>query len=224
MSAEARRSRPVDPAPLTYNVAQLLTELPGASRHYTLAGATIPLPEPLRLADPIEGRVDLGRTNRGLIVRGELAASIEGECSRCLRPIEIPVTVRIEEEALPSIHPESGLPLAAGTEPDALRLTDHHELELGPVVGEAISLAEPIAPLCQPDCPGLCPICGERLDAGPHDHGDDDIDPRLAALRAFRPADEAGDEDEPDAESDGQAAVEAAPGAPVEVDADRQTR
>jgi hypothetical protein len=29
--------------------------------------------------------------------------------------------------------------------------------------------------------------CGGRLDEGAHDHRDDDIDPRLEALRGFRP-------------------------------------
>ncbi|MEA2578347.1 MAG: Large ribosomal subunit accumulation protein YceD, partial [Chloroflexota bacterium] len=37
------------------------------------------------------------------------------------------------------------------------------------------------------DCPGLCPTCGLPLDEGEHDHPDDDIDPRLAALRGFKP-------------------------------------
>jgi hypothetical protein len=30
-------------------------------------------------------------------------------------------------------------------------------------------------------------VCGLPLDEGEHDHPDDDIDPRLEALRAFRP-------------------------------------
>jgi uncharacterized protein len=66
------------------------------------------------------------------------------------------------------------------------RLTGHHELELGPLVAEAIALAEPIAPLCEDACPGLCPTCGERLGPGHDAHPDDAIDPRLEALRAFR--------------------------------------
>ena len=52
---------------------------------------------------------------------------------------------------------------------------------------KAISLAEPIAPLDRPDCPGLCSVCGQPLDEGEHDHGEDEIDPRLEALKAFRP-------------------------------------
>ena len=72
-------------------------------------------------------------------------------------------------------------------EPEVSRLTDHHELDLETPVREAFQLAEPIAPLCRPDCPGLCVVCGGRLEEGTHDHPDDDIDPRLEALRGFHP-------------------------------------
>jgi uncharacterized protein len=45
-----------------------------------------------------------------------------------------------------------------------------------------VVLALPVAPLCRPDCPGLCVECGERLadlDAG---HSHQMLDPRWAAL------------------------------------------
>ena len=54
------------------------------------------------------------------------------------------------------------------------------------LAGEAISLNEPIAPLCEAACPGLCITCGERLGPGHAAHDEDDVDPRLEALRAFR--------------------------------------
>jgi DUF177 domain-containing protein len=174
-------------APLVWNVAGLLTDDPGATRDYMVAGATIDLGDGLRLADPIEGRVRLARTNRGLIVTADLSTAIEAECSRCLRDIEVPVQISIEEEALPSIDIHTGAPVAPepGDE-EPLRLTDHHELDLETAVREAILLAEPIAPLCREDCLGLCAVCGERLEAGVHDHPTDDVDPRLEALRNFK--------------------------------------
>jgi uncharacterized protein len=46
-------------------------------------------------------------------------------------------------------------------------------------------LALPFQPLCQDDCPGLCPECGARLADDP-DHGHDaPVDPRWAALGAL---------------------------------------
>jgi uncharacterized protein len=179
-------------APLTYPLAGLLAEPVGSTRHFAVSGVTIPLPGDLRLAGPIDGRVDVARTNRGVLVRADLRATIEGSCSRCLRDVEVPLEIGLDEEVLPSIDLATGRPVDASREPEVARLTDHHELELGPLVGEAISLAEPIAPLCEEDCPGLCPTCGERLGPGHPAHAEDEIDPRLEALRGFQV--DAGDE------------------------------
>ena len=173
-------------APLTYPLAGLLGEPYGTTRQFEVHGVTIPLPEDLRLAGPIEGRVDVTRTNRGVIVRADLETVIEGSCARCLRDIEVPIEMALDEEVLPSVDLASGLPVDRTAEPDVARLTDHHELELAPLVAEAISLAEPIAPLCEAACPGLCPTCGERLGPAHRAHPEDDIDPRLAALQGFR--------------------------------------
>ena len=172
--------------PLTWNVAGLLSEPSGSTRDYRVAGVTIDLGEDLRQADPIEGDVRLSRTNRGLLVHADLATSLVAQCSRCLRDIEVPIEVHLEDEALPALDMATGAPLDTSAEPDVMRLTDHHELELEAPVREAIQLAEPIAPLCEPDCPGLCSVCGERLAGPPHDHAEAEVDPRLEALLGFR--------------------------------------
>jgi DUF177 domain-containing protein len=173
--------------PLSWNVAGLLADSVGSTRTYSVSDVEIQLPEGLELASPIAGRVKLTRTNRGILADARLSTTLAGECARCLRPLATPIEVVLEEEYLPSIDLSTGRPVDSASEPEALRLTDHHELDLGPSVSDAISLAEPIAPLDRPDCPGLCSVCGQPLDEGEHDHGEDEIDPRLEALKAFRP-------------------------------------
>jgi DUF177 domain-containing protein len=202
MNAEGRRAKPrstdqppatgrPDPEnPLVWNVAGLLGEGIGAVRDYVFDGVSIDLGEDLRLASPIEGRVHLARTNRGLLVDADVTASLAMQCARCLRDTEVPIEAEFEQEALPSIDIATGAPVPADPADevdDVIRLSDHHELDLERSVREAIQLAEPIAPLDRPDCPGLCVVCGLPLDEGSHDHPDDDIDPRLEALRAFLP-------------------------------------
>jgi uncharacterized protein len=182
-------ARPLD-GPLVWNVAGLLGDDPGASRDHDVADARPELPEGLQLAQPVAGHVHLSRTNRGILVHATLTAALAETCSRCLRPAVVPLTLDIDEEYLPSLDLLTGAPVPVADEPDALRLTDHHELDLETPVREAIILAEPIAPLDRPDCPGLCSVCGEPLDEGTHDHPGDDIDPRLAALRAWEPSQE----------------------------------
>jgi uncharacterized protein len=181
-------SAPTD-APLAWTVAGLLGDEPGADRVFDVDGVMMDLGDNLELAQPIAGRVRLVRTNRGILAFADLHAALALECSRCLREIVHPVEVRLEEEYLPALDLATGRPLPIDDEPDVARLTDHHELDLEPAVRDAILLAEPIAPLCEPDCPGLCIVCGLRLDDGAHDHPGDDIDPRMEALRAFRAED-----------------------------------
>lgn len=178
-------ARPND-GPLVWNVAGLLAEAAGASRDHAVEGVRIDL-EDLALAEPIDGRVRLSRTNRGILAQADLHAALALECSRCLRDVAVPVDARLQEEYLPSLDLATGRPVPVEDEPDVPRLNDHHELDLETPVREALQLAEPIAPLCRPDCPGLCIVCGGRLDEGTHDHPEDDIDPRLEALRGFRP-------------------------------------
>ena len=186
---DTHQPHPVDTHgdPLTFALSGLMAEPPGTVREYEIEAVAVDAGEGLVLTEPVGGRLRLLRTNRGLVVDARLATAIAGECARCLRPLATPVQLRIDEEVLPSIDFASGLPvpLEEGADPEAPRLTDHHELELRPLVAAAISLAEPIAPLCEPDCPGLCPECGQRVEPG-HPVHDEPIDPRLEALLAFR--------------------------------------
>ena len=192
-------SHPVDAHgdPLTFNVSGLLAEAPGSVREYPIDDVDVDPGEGLVLTRPVSGGIRLLRTNRGLVVESDLRTALDGVCSRCLRPAITEVHVRLAEEVLPTIDLASGAPveLEEGEDPETPRLTDHHELELRPLIAEAISLQEPIAPICQRGCPGLCEECGERLSPG-HSHGDGPIDPRMEALLGFRPAADA-PEDEP---------------------------
>ena len=179
------RKRPSDPM-LSYNVAGLLRSAPGTSRDYPLYAEHLEVAEDVRLAAPLDGEVRLSRTGRSILAHAVVRTALEERCSRCLQPVATPVEVTVDEEALPSIDIDSGLPVDRSAEPDALRLDDHHELDLTEPIREAVSLAEPIAPLCRPDCAGLCEICGVDLNADPtHAHGDASIDPRLAVLAGW---------------------------------------
>ena len=172
---------------LRYNVADLLRSAPGTSERQQVDVPSLSIAEDVELAAPVTGELRLTNSGRSILVQGTLRTALAEQCSRCLRPAQAPLEVELEEEALPSVELENGTPLDTGDEPDALRLTDHHELELEGPLRDAISLAEPIAPLCRPDCPGLCDTCGIDLTDNPgHEHPGEDIDPRLAALADIR--------------------------------------
>ena len=172
---------------LSYNVASLLRAAPGTARTHDVSLPTLTVAEDVTLVAPVVGEVRLQRTSRSILVRGHVSTALVVPCARCLASTTAAVDADFEEEALPSIDIDTGQPVDTSDEPDALRLDDHHELDLTETVREAISLAEPLVPLCRPDCHGLCLECGADLNADPaHHHDDDAIDPRLAVLAALR--------------------------------------
>jgi len=168
---------------LSYNVAGLLRAAPGTSREYPIHADALEIAEDVSLAAPVDGLVRLSVTGRSILAQATVRTAFEASCSRCLKPVAAPVEVSLFEEALPSIDIDSGQPVDRSAEPDAFRLDDHHELDLREPIREAVSLAEPIAPLCRPDCAGLCETCGADLNSDPtHAHGEASLDPRLAVL------------------------------------------
>src|SRR2546430_4219898 len=113
----------------------------------------------------------------GVLVSGTATAPVAGECSRCLDPVASRVEVRFTELFA---YPDSTTD-ATTDEDEVSRLVDDR-LDLEPVVRDAVVLALPNAPLCTPDCAGLCPECGAKwAELGP-DHRHETIDPRWAAL------------------------------------------
>ena len=170
---------------LVVNVSGLLGELPGSHRDVAIEGVVLDLGEGLRQAAPLALDARIARTNRGVIVTGHARTRLADTCGRCLAAVEVAIDVPIDEEVLPSIELQSGLAIDITQDPEAFRLSDHHELDLEPLAREAVQLAAPIAPVCRPDCPGLCPECGGDMSAGAHEHADAPIDPRLAKLAEF---------------------------------------
>lgn len=171
---------------LKISLAPFLAESAGSVLHLELDPTTIELDDDLVLSSPILGALELSRTNRGIFVRADLRTTLSMDCSRCLGPAGVELVASVREEILPAIDPVTGQAVDPAVEPDVMRLTSHHELALESLLREAISLSAPIAPLCRPDCPGLCSECGARLADGHPLHEIDDIDPRLAALRGFQ--------------------------------------
>jgi uncharacterized protein len=172
---------------IAFNVVGLLHEPPGATRDVRLRDHYATLGPDVELAGPLDADLRLQRTNRGVLVRGELRAPLRRTCARCTDPYVEEVAVTVDEEFLPALDLTTGAPVAAGSteEEAALRLNEHHELVLDGIFHDELALTEPMHPLCRPDCPGLCVECGERLDRGDHAHAGEEIDPRLAGLAAL---------------------------------------
>jgi uncharacterized protein len=140
----------------------------------------IPLDFPVLNLDPdfvltnISGTARITRTPQGLLVQVMMEASTTAECVRCLTEYQQHLAIDFTE-----LYAFSRRTM---TESGLLLPEDGH-IDLAPLVRDEMLLQIPINTLCTPDCQGLCPVCGERLNGQPHTHEQDDLDPRLAKLK-----------------------------------------
>ena len=167
---------------LLVNATELLRQ-PGTRRHVDVR---IPLVDVDVVDDRLTGDIGVDVTLESTLddidVAGQLRVAWSDACRRCLRPLSDVLVVDIDDRyAAPD---ETGQRLL---DPAAFRI-EHGQLDLAPMVREEVLLGVPDAPLCRPDCPGLCPTCGAdlQLEAG-HTH-EDQRDERWAALDQLRPA------------------------------------
>jgi uncharacterized protein len=124
---------------------------------------------------PVE--VEITQASGATVFDMRLHAKLAGPCMRCLGYAEVEVDTKAREFHDPAAPPA-----------DALR-SDYvvdDELEVGTWARDAIALALPEQILCRPECAGLCPVCGKDLNAEPHEHVDERVDPRWAALESLR--------------------------------------
>jgi DUF177 domain-containing protein len=165
---------------LLVNVAELLRQ-PGLQRH---TEACIPLAE-LDAADPhlsgdVAVDVTLTSTLDDIVVVGRLTVAWSDECRRCLRPLADMLLVDVEER-----YAEPDPTGRRVVDPGAFPI-EHGQVDLAPMVREGVLLAVPDAPLCRPDCPGLCPTCGADLSLGPCGCPTEVRDERWAALNQLK--------------------------------------
>jgi uncharacterized protein len=117
----------------------------------------------------------------GVLVSGPLEGTMVLTCARCLKPIEAPFRIDVQELFAPGAGPgDDEYPLAEGV------------VDLEPMIRDAVLLAMPLAPLCRPDCLGLCDRCGGDRNAG-ECHCPPRTDSRWSALIELDLPDDRGD-------------------------------
>jgi uncharacterized protein len=124
----------------------------------------------------------------GVLATGRISGSIEGECVRCLDPIEVEIDADFQELFYYDLED-----LTAEEAEEALLVVEE-QIGVESPAHDAVMLELPLQPLCRDDCPGLCAECGARLADDP-DHRHDTVDPRWAALSGLTVAGGDADED-----------------------------
>jgi uncharacterized protein len=110
----------------------------------------------------------------GLVVDGRSSAMAVHTCIRCLTEWE----ERLEADwsELFTRHPQI----------DESPISADGFIDLEPIVRDELSLALPAAPVCRPDCAGICPECGADLNTAPCDgHGQEPEGPFAVLKQLF---------------------------------------
>jgi uncharacterized protein len=164
------------PGPFAFPVRDIVNH-PGEMRVFS-----IDVPAPTQWGEglvvfpesvPVEIDVRLESVHEGILASGTVAAESRGVCGRCLTDIVEGVEVEFQELfAYPS------------EEATDFEVQDDH-VDLENLVRDAMVLSLPFQPVCQPDCPGLDPITGERLTTHTEPEPREPLDNRWAALQDY---------------------------------------
>ena len=121
------------------------------------------------LTEPVEVDGRAYRVAADLLIEGRIRGEVELACSRCLCRFRAPIreSFRLVLEPAGSRVPADPDGAAALTS-DGLYLGDEAEtgwflgktLQLDRFIGELLSLALPMQPVCRESCRGLCSRCG----------------------------------------------------------------
>lgn len=160
---------------LQMNVARL-KHSQGESASFNLCEEVPPLEiqgEKISFTGPVQADLTAVNTGGALRVEGSASGSLRLTCGRCLDQFDFPFTVTVEEVYA----------FTAEKAPENAVTFTGDFLDVTPEVYNSIVLALPMKVLCRESCLGLCPCCGQRLSEGACGCGDEDFDPRLAALK-----------------------------------------
>ena len=116
----------------------------------------------------------------GVSVTGTVRAPWAGTCRRCLAPVGGVLELAVLQHYTEDGDGEETYPLHDG------------EVDLEPLVRDAVLLELPPAPLCRPDCLGLCPQCGVNRNEEPC-NCQPPVDHRWSVLDVLRDPDGADD-------------------------------
>lgn len=154
-------------------------------REYQL---TIDLEEPIGIdiisvpKGPLKLDLKVESVAEGVLATGDFEVIAKGECIRCLDPINLKLVRNFQELYNYKLDPNLN-----ADDQDDLLVMDGDFIDLEAPIRDAIVLALPINPLCDEDCEGLCPECGQKWIELPPEHSHEQIDARWSGLKGLFP-------------------------------------
>lgn len=130
---------------------------------------------------PLKTDLTLLRIKSGILLGGKINAKVELACSRCLKKFSFKIEAEVRETFA---FPEN---MHLFEEEEAVKeISLDKTIDIEPSIREMIILSIPIKPLCDPECKGLCPVCGTDLNKGECTCKTEFVDERLKILKKLR--------------------------------------
>lgn len=121
-------------------------------------------------------------------IRGHVSGHLEGECHRCLEAARLVVDRDFDLYYRPA-DPNSGTPeMEIDEDESEIGFFEGSGLQLADVLREQVLLWLPMQWVCEPDCRGICPACGENRNKVSCGCREQPMDDRWASLRDYRPS------------------------------------
>ncbi|MCD6351684.1 MAG: DUF177 domain-containing protein [Armatimonadetes bacterium] len=133
----------------------------------------------------VEGEVRLDPVGRTVLATGRLRALVRRPCDRCLKSHDEVLDMVVNRECCLAQADDPQAFADPGDDMPPIPILSGDEVDLSELVRQLIIVSLPPRSLCRPDCKGLCPVCGADLNEGPCHCEEQEIDPRLAPLKAL---------------------------------------
>lgn len=127
-------------------------------------------PQVLTFAEPAPYRVDInGVGGDDFYLQGYFQPTLNTECARCLRPVELPLDLPLG--MLMRFDPSVEQPYIEEAESgEELLMFGEPLLDLSGFLAETALISVPLVVLHSPDCKGLCQVCGQDLNEALCEH------------------------------------------------------
>lgn len=138
----------------------------------------------LTLTGPIQVLLKAVKHNeKEVYIRGSVSAELLSECSRCLKKFPDPIQSEFHVDYVPLSNVPSEQERQLLKEDLDLQFYEGEVIDVREVIEGQLFLVAPMRPLCNPDCRGLCPHCGEDLNRVTCSCPKESIDLRWAGLK-----------------------------------------
>jgi uncharacterized protein len=145
-----------------------------------------PADEDFRIVAPVTLEVDVRKDAQKVRLVGQLRATLELNCGRCLEPYTLPVDTTLDLLFLPETEQTAQSDVEVTEGDTGVSYYKDDVIDLGEVMREQFYLALPMKPICREDCAGLCPNCGVNRNRETCECQQTWVDPRLEPLRRLR--------------------------------------